>query len=140
MGANESTPETRTLQRLSSNTVNEPTPARKTGEGVVISFRSSSRWKSHFEASKQTSKLMVIDFMASWCGPCQFMQPALNEFAQIYTDVEFIKIDVDELHDVAEEFGVEAMPTFKLIKKGKEVDKVVGAKKEDLRKKIEKHR
>lgn len=42
--------------------------------------------------------------------------------------------------DVAEQFGVEAMPTFKLIKKGKEVDKVVGSKKEDLRKKIEKYR
>lgn len=42
--------------------------------------------------------------------------------------------------DVAEEFGVQAMPTFILIKKGKEVDKVVGAKKDDLQKKIEKHR
>ncbi|KAK4402918.1 Thioredoxin H2 [Sesamum angolense] len=56
-----------------------------------------------------------------------------------YTDVEFIKLDVDELHDIAEEFGVQAMPTFILIKKGKEVDKVVGAKKDDLQKKIEKH-
>lgn len=42
--------------------------------------------------------------------------------------------------DVAEEFGVEAMPTFILIKKGKEVDKIVGARKEELQKKIEKHR
>lgn len=44
------------------------------------------------------------------------------------------------LQDVAQEFGVQAMPTFILIKRGKEVDKVVGAKKEDLQKKIEKHR
>ena len=42
--------------------------------------------------------------------------------------------------DVAQEFGVQTMPTFVLIKRGKEVDKVVGAKKEDLRKKIDKHR
>ncbi|KAK4481852.1 hypothetical protein RD792_012828 [Penstemon davidsonii] len=83
---------------------------------------------------------MVIDFTASWCGPCQFIQPAFNEFAEKYTEVEFIKIDVDELMDVAQEFGVQAMPTFVLIKKGKEVDKVVGAKKEELMKKIEKHR
>ena len=111
---------------------------------------------------------MVIDFTASWCGPCQLIQPAVDEFAQKYSDVEFIKIDVDELHvchvliivyviinyqsqsvlmiyvgyvqGVAEEFNVQAMPTFMLMKEGKQVDKIVGAKKDDLRKKIEKHR
>ncbi|CAI9768043.1 unnamed protein product [Fraxinus pennsylvanica] len=108
--------------------------------GRVISFHSSSKWKIHFEASKLTSNLMVIDFTASWCGPCRYMEPAMNEFAAMYTDVEFIKIDVDELEDVAQEFGVLVLPTFMLIKKGKEVDKLVGANKEGLRKKIEKHR
>ncbi|GFP91589.1 thioredoxin h2 [Phtheirospermum japonicum] len=112
-------------------------PAKK---GQVIAFHSLSKWKTHFEASKQTSKLIVIDFTASWCKPCQHMQPAITEFAEKYTDVEFIKIDVDELDVVAQEFGVHAMPTFILIKKGKEVDKVVGAKKDELHKKIEKHR
>ncbi|KAK6160063.1 hypothetical protein DH2020_003444 [Rehmannia glutinosa] len=83
---------------------------------------------------------IVIDFTASWCGPCKFIQPAINEFAEKYTDIEFIKIDVDEMNNVAQEFKVHVMPTFILIKRGKEVDKVVGAKKEDLQKKIEKHR
>lgn len=41
---------------------------------------------------------IVIDFTASWCGPCQFIQPAINEFAEIYKNVDFIKIDVDELN------------------------------------------
>ena len=40
---------------------------------------------------------MVIDFTASWCVPCRYMEPAINEFAAKYADVEFIKIDVDEL-------------------------------------------
>uniref|UniRef100_A0A5B7CAD7 Thioredoxin domain-containing protein n=1 Tax=Davidia involucrata TaxID=16924 RepID=A0A5B7CAD7_DAVIN len=106
----------------------------------VLAFHSSAKWKAHFEASKGTAKLIVIDFTASWCRPCQFMEPAINEFAARYTNVEFIKIDVDELMDVAQEFEVQAMPTFKLIKQGKEVDKVVGVKKEELQKKIEKHR
>ncbi|KAK3038592.1 hypothetical protein RJ639_027255 [Escallonia herrerae] len=106
----------------------------------VIAFHSSSVWKTHFEASKESSKLLVIDFTAMWCGPCKYMEPALNLFADAYTDVEFIKIDVDELPDVAREFRVEAMPTFLLIKRGKEVDRVVGAKKDELQKKIEKHR
>ncbi|KAI3452799.1 hypothetical protein Pfo_009462 [Paulownia fortunei] len=119
------------------SSVHETSPTKK---GQVIAFHSSSKWKIHFEASKQTSKLIVIDFTASWCGPCQYIQPVISEFAEIYTDVDFIKIDVDELEDVAKEFGVQAMPTFILLKRGKEVDKVVGAKKEDLRKKIENHR
>lgn len=40
---------------------------------------------------------MIIDFTATWCGPCRFMEPAITEIAAKYTDVEFIKIDVDEL-------------------------------------------
>lgn len=40
---------------------------------------------------------MVIDFSASWCGPCKFMEPALNDMAAKLTDVEFVKLDVDEL-------------------------------------------
>ncbi|XP_022891588.1 thioredoxin H2-like [Olea europaea var. sylvestris] len=109
-------------------------------KGRVIAYHSSSKWKIHFEASKLTSNLMVIDFTASWCGPCRYMEPAMNEFATKYTDVEFIKIDIDELEDVAQEFEVHVLPTFLLIKKGKEVDKLVGANKEELGKKIEKHR
>ncbi|KAI7994804.1 Thioredoxin H2 [Camellia lanceoleosa] len=66
-------------------------------QSQVLAFHSSARWRAHFEASKATAKLMVIDFTASWCVPCRFMEPTINEFAAKYTDVEFIKIDVDEL-------------------------------------------
>ncbi|KAJ4960725.1 hypothetical protein NE237_020635 [Protea cynaroides] len=106
----------------------------------VIEFHSMARWKTHFDAYNASSKLLVIDFSAAWCGPCKFIEPAIIEMANKYTDVEFVKIDVDELADVAQEFGVQAMPTFILIKEGKEVDKVVGAKKDELEKKILKHR
>ncbi|WMV28526.1 hypothetical protein MTR67_021911 [Solanum verrucosum] len=68
------------------------------------------------------------------------MEPVLTDFAAKYTDVEFVKIDVDELDDVAQEYGVQSMPTFVLIRKGKVVDKIVGADKDGLKKKIEKHK
>ncbi|KAK9272030.1 hypothetical protein L1049_002399 [Liquidambar formosana] len=106
----------------------------------IISFHSSARWQLHFNASKESSQLMVIDFAASWCGPCKLMEPAIHAMATKFTDVEFVKIDVDELSDVAQEFVVQAMPTFVLVKQGKEVDRVVGAKKDELEKKIEKHK
>lgn len=64
----------------------------------------------------------------------------MKEFADKYTDVEFVKLDVDELPDVAMEFGVQAMPSFVFVRKGEVIDRVVGARKEELQKKIEKHR
>ncbi|PRQ41286.1 putative monodehydroascorbate reductase (NADH) [Rosa chinensis] len=106
----------------------------------IMSFHSKDQWKTHFTASKQTNKLIVIDFTATWCGPCRSMEPALKEYADKYTDVEFVKLDVDELPDVAMEFGVQAMPSFLFIKKGEVIDRVVGARKEELQRKIEKHR
>ncbi|TKY69742.1 Thioredoxin H2 [Spatholobus suberectus] len=106
----------------------------------VLTFHSTAKWKAHFDASKETNKLMVIDFTATWCGPCKYMDPIIKEFAAKYTDVEFIKIDVDELMEVAQAFQVQAMPTFILLKKGKVVEKVVGAQKEELQKLIEKRR
>ncbi|XWS30278.1 hypothetical protein CRYUN_Cryun24cG0103000 [Craigia yunnanensis] len=68
------------------------------------------------------------------------MKPALNDMTPKFTEVEFVKIDVDELPDVAQEFGVQAMPTFVLLKKGKEVDRVVRAQKNELEKKVDKHK
>ncbi|XP_030513572.1 thioredoxin H2 [Rhodamnia argentea] len=106
----------------------------------VQAFHSAPQWQLHFNTVKETSQLMVIDFAASWCGPCRMMEPAVNAMATQFADVEFAKIDVDELSDVAREFGVQAMPTFVLVKKGTEVDRIVGANKDELERKIQRHR
>ncbi|XP_009592735.1 thioredoxin H2-like [Nicotiana tabacum] len=132
MGANYSS----TLHEANNMTTTVPQVKRS----QVIAFHSSTKWKLHFDSLKDTNKLVVIDFTAAWCGPCKYIEPVINDFAAKYTDVEFVKIDVDELAKVAEEYGVQAMPTFVLIKKGKVIDKVVGADKDGLKKKIEKHR
>ncbi|KAA8530313.1 hypothetical protein F0562_005022 [Nyssa sinensis] len=111
-----------------------------TEPSLVTAFHSSNRWQLHLNESKASNKLMVVDFAASWCGPCKFMEPAINAMAAKFTETEFVKIDVDELPDVAQEFEVRAMPTIVLLKQGKELDRVVGAKKDELEKKIQKHR
>ncbi len=86
----------------------------KATQSRVRTFNSTASWKKHFEEAKTTGKLIVIDFSATWCGPCRLMEPIVIGFSEKYTDVEFVKIDVDKLSEVAQEFGVEAMPTFLL--------------------------
>ncbi|KAK9271310.1 hypothetical protein L1049_026900 [Liquidambar formosana] len=108
-------------------------------EGQVISCHTIEAWEEQLQKGNGSGKLMVVDFTASWCGPCRFISPILAEFARRMTDVIFLKVDVDELKTVAEDWAVEAMPTFMFLKEGKIVDKVVGAKKEELQQTIMKH-
>ena len=68
-----------------------------------------------------------MDFYATWCGPCKVIAPKVVEFSKEYPEVDFIKVDVDDLSDVAAEYNIRAMPTFLLFKDGKQVDNVVGA-------------
>ena len=77
--------------------------------------------------------------MASWCPPCRFIAPFLADWAKKMPHVIFLKVDVDELKSVAEEWDVEAMPTFVLMKEGKILDRILGAKKDVLQLAIEKH-
>lgn len=106
----------------------------------VIAFHSSSKWMEYIKASKQSNKLIVIFFTATWCGPCRSMEPTIKELAAKYTDIDLVKIDVDELFNVSCEYGIQTMPTFLFMKNGKEIDKVAGARKQDLQMKIEQHR
>ena len=75
---------------------------------------------------------VVVDFTATWCGPCQRIAPKFVEFAAKYTDCVFVKVDVDENEETAQACGISAMPTFQCWKGGKKVDELVGASNEKL--------
>ncbi|KAI8817332.1 thioredoxin-domain-containing protein [Fimicolochytrium jonesii] len=85
--------------------------------------------RSHAEFTKYTTgpKLCVVDFFATWCGPCKAIAPRFEKLSDQYTNVVFLKVDVDEHQSIARECSVSAMPTFHLYKSGKKLDEVVGA-------------
>lgn len=85
--------------------------------------------KSDAEFRKFTSKagLTVVDFTATWCGPCKQVAPRFDALASKYKQSNFVKVDVDELQSTAQGCGVSAMPTFHFYVNGKKVDEVVGA-------------
>ncbi|ONK75738.1 uncharacterized protein A4U43_C03F20020 [Asparagus officinalis] len=96
---------------------------------AVIACHSVQEWTQQLEQANQSKKLVVVDFTASWCGPCRMMAPIVSELAKKFTDVLFLKVDVDELKTVAQDWAIEAMPTFVFVKEGTIIDKVVGANK-----------
>ena len=108
-------------------------------EGQVIGCHTVESWKEQLQKGIDTKKLIVVDFMASWCPPCRFIAPFLADWAKKMPHVIFLKVDVDELKSVAEEWDVEAMPTFVLMKEGKILDRILGAKKDELHAAITKH-
>ncbi|KAI3767106.1 hypothetical protein L2E82_17192 [Cichorium intybus] len=108
-------------------------------EGVVIGCHTVEEWEEQFQKHVDSEKLVVVDFTASWCGPCRRIAPVLVEFAKMMPHVTFLKVDVDELKSVAEKYSVEAMPTFMFLKKGEIVDKIVGVNKDNLRACVVKH-
>lgn len=71
---------------------------------------------------------VVVDFFATWCGPCRMLSPVLESVSEDYEDkVKFVKLDVDEAADIAKDYSVMSIPTLIIIKNGEEVAKQVGA-------------
>ncbi|MBQ9792590.1 MAG: thioredoxin [Clostridia bacterium] len=76
---------------------------------------------------KKNEKIVLVDFYATWCGPCKMLAPVLEQVADEVKDKAVIgKLDIDESLDIAKEFNVMSVPTMILFKDGKEVDRIVG--------------
>ena len=73
-------------------------------------------------------KTEVIDFWATWCGPCKLMNPILDEVEKEYSDLTITRIDIDSNKDIALQYNIQSVPTYIILKDGKEVDRIIGAK------------
>lgn len=85
------------------------------------------------------NKFVFIDFYTQWCGPCKKISPYIEELSEIFDNIKFIKIDVEEMPELSNFFKIEAMPTFILLKNKKEERKIVGCDKEKLKKMLKEY-
>ncbi len=84
--------------------------------------------------------VVLVDFFATWCGPCKMIAPILEELETEMENIKFVKIDVDESPEVANKYQIQSIPTLKVFKDGKDVDMVVGfLPKDQIKALIEKH-
>ncbi len=90
---------------------------------------------SYHNEVMETEKVVVIDFWATWCGPCKMMAPVVEEVAKDYPDVKVCKVNVDEEPELSNAFKIVSIPTIVIIKNGEIIDSVVGYRpKEDIEK------
>ena len=82
----------------------------------------------NFKRLKDGAQPLVVDFWATWCGPCRMVSPIISELAEEYDGrITVGKCDVEDNEDLAVEFGVRNIPTILFFKNGQVVDKIVGA-------------
>lgn len=90
-----------------------------------------------FEEKAGSTGVVVIDFAAAWCGPCQMMGPIFEKVAGEYDGkAKFLKIDIDQAQELAVRFGVQSIPTLLILKDGEEADRHVGMMPEPALKKF----
>ncbi|XP_072973771.1 TPR repeat-containing thioredoxin TDX isoform X2 [Typha angustifolia] len=127
------------MEESSKSKTSDPDNVDALQEGSVVSIHSSSELETTFKSASKLCRLTILYFTATWCGPCRFMAPLYKSLAEKHPKVVFLKVDIDELGDVAHRWNVTSVPAFFFVKNGKEIDRVVGADKSNLERKISQH-
>ncbi|RZC62926.1 hypothetical protein C5167_024683 [Papaver somniferum] len=104
--------------------------------GNVHLITTQERWEEKLAEAKRDSKIIVANFSASWCGPCRMLAPLFGELSEKYPTLMFLTVDVDDLPELSSSLDIRATPTFFFLKDGQQIDKLVGANKLELLKKI----
>lgn len=94
----------------------------KGGFGMAVRELSAADFDDAISSGKT-----VVDFFATWCGPCKMMAPVLADASEKYTDIKFCKVDVDKDGELAARYGIMSVPTLLVFKDGEAVQRSVGA-------------
>ncbi len=84
--------------------------------------------KSNFNTVINTDKKILVDFFATWCGPCRMVSPIVDEIAEEHPEIVVTKVDVDKSPELAAEFNVMSIPTLVVIKDKKVINQSAGAR------------
>lgn len=108
------------------------------GGEIMPSILNNSQF---YNKVRTSDKLVVMDFFATWCGPCKMLAPIFESLSDEMSDkVDFAKIDIDRSLEVVEEYKIVSVPTMIMFKNGKEVQRIVGfVPKEQIKSKIKAH-
>ena len=101
------------------------------GGGGVPQLKTKAEFDEALKAAGD--KLVVVDFTATWCGPCQRIAPVFVKMAEEMGDVVFVKVDVDENDETSQACGMSCMPTFQFYKAGEKVHEFSGASEDKIR-------
>jgi thioredoxin 1 len=83
---------------------------------------------TNFDGLLESEKLVIVDFWATWCGPCRMLSPVLDEVEEEMADkIAVVKVNVDDADEIAMRYRIMSIPTLVFIKNGQMVDRTVGA-------------
>uniref|UniRef100_A0A915E552 Thioredoxin n=1 Tax=Ditylenchus dipsaci TaxID=166011 RepID=A0A915E552_9BILA len=106
---------------------------------VVLEPKDTDEFEKILKNASKSKQMVVVDFFATWCGPCRMMGPKFHKMAEQYAEMIFVKLDVEEHEELVGEYDVKVMPTFVFIKNNDQVEMIEGNNEADLRAALEKH-
>uniref|UniRef100_A0A5B7B1I4 Thioredoxin domain-containing protein n=1 Tax=Davidia involucrata TaxID=16924 RepID=A0A5B7B1I4_DAVIN len=104
--------------------------------GNVHLITTKEGWDEKLSEARRDGKIVVASFSAPCCGPCRMIAPFYCELSEKHPSLMFLTVDVDELTEFNTSWDIKATPTFFFLRDGQQVDKLVGANKPELQKKI----
>ncbi|MED6219576.1 hypothetical protein PIB30_036996 [Stylosanthes scabra] len=104
--------------------------------GNVHLITTKESWDQKLEEAKKDHKILIANFSATWCGPCKVIAPYYCELSEQYPSMMFLLVDVDELTDFSTSLDIRATPTFFFYRDGQQIDKLIGANRPELTKKV----
>ena len=81
---------------------------------------------AEFDAVLSANKSVFVDFFATWCGPCKMVGPVVEKISETEPDVKFVKVDVDEVGELAQRYGIMSIPALMAFKDGEKAGEIVG--------------